>query len=412
MKKPNRFRAAVDLLWNGVPTTATRWAEQYSAASSHAGQTVNESTMLSLSTVWACSRLIAETISTLPLSLYEKRPDGSRRVVSSHPVHTIIHSRPNADTTACVHWESTVAAMLLRGNARAERLEVGGRLVGLEFLSPARLTVTQHTDGSARYLYREDNGRQREIPASKIFNIPGFSLDGKSGVSVVTYSANVMGNALAAEEASGKMFQNGLMPTTFFKLPQLLRKEQRDEFKASIDAISGAVNAGKRPVLEGGMDVGQIGINPNDAQLLESRSHSVEEICRWFRVPPHMVGHANTTVWGSGIEQQNIGFLTYTLRALLTRIEQAIDKDLLTPAEQARGYYAKFNVEGLLRGDSKARSEFYASALQNGYMNRNQVAAKEEGEPIPGGDIYTVQSNLIPLDKVGQNVGKPTGAPQ
>lgn len=404
MKTPNRFRAAIDLLWNGVPTTATRWAEAYgSASSSHAGQSVTETTMLSLSTVWACSRLIAETISTLPLSLYEKRPDGGRRVAATHPIHTLIHSRPNTETTACVHWESTVAAMLLRGNARAERLEVGGRLVGLEFLAPSRLTVTSYPDGSARYLYREDNGRQREIPASKIFNIPGFSLDGKQGVSVVTYSANVMGNALAAEEASGKMFQNGLMPTTFFKLPQILRKEQREEFRASIDAISGAVNAGKRPVLEGGMDVGQIGINPNDAQLLESRAHSVEEICRWFRVPPHMVGHANTTVWGSGIEQQNLGFLIYTLRAWLTRIEQAINKDLLTPAEQTR-YYAEFNVEGLLRGDSKARSEFYASALQNGYMNRNQVAAKENGEPIPGGDIYTVQSNLIPLDKVGQNV--------
>lgn len=404
MKTPNRFRAAIDLLWNGVPTTTTRWAEAYgSASSSHAGQSVTETTMLSLSTVWACSRLIAETISTLPLSLYEKRPDGGRRVAATHPIHTLIHSRPNAETTACVHWESTVAAMLLRGNARAERLEVGGRLVGLEFLAPSRLVVTSYPDGSARYLYREDNGRQREIPASKIFNIPGFSLDGKQGVSVVTYSANVMGNALAAEEASGKMFQNGLMPTTFFKLPQILRKEQREEFRASIDAISGAVNAGKRPVLEGGMDVGQIGINPNDAQLLESRAHSVEEICRWFRVPPHMVGHANTTVWGSGIEQQNLGFLIYTLRAWLTRIEQAINKDLLTPAEQTR-YYAEFNVEGLLRGDSKARSEFYASALQNGYMNRNQVAAKENGEPIPGGDIYTVQSNLIPLDKVGQNV--------
>lgn len=409
MKKPNRFLAAIELLWNGFPTTPARWAKEYASASSSSGQTVNEQTMLSLSTVWACSRIISGTIGTLPLSLYEKKPDGTRAVASTHPVHTVIHTRPNSETTACVHWEATVAAMLLRGNGRAEKLYVGSKLVGIEFLSPCRLTVTQHSDGSARYLYREENGTQREIPAARIFNIPGVSLDGKTGVSVVSYSANVMGNALAAEVAAGKFFQNGLMPTTFFKMPQLLRKEQRAELQTSIDSISGAVNAGKRPVLEGGMDVGTIGVDPVDAQLLESRAYSVEEICRWFGVPPHMVGHANTTAWGSGIEQQNIGFLIYTLRAWLTRIEQAINKDLLTPAEQIR-YYAEFNVEGLLRGDSKARSEFYASSLRNGYMNRNQVAAKENLPSIPGGDIYTVTSDLIPLDKVGQNVVKQPGA--
>ena len=399
MKKPNRIKAAL-LDWLGIPISLSDSGFWSQIGTTAAGQTINDTTILKLSTVWACSRLVAETIATLPLGLFEKTSKG-RQTASSLTLYNIIHNKPNADSVASVFWESMVAAMLLRGNAFAEKLMIGNRLVGLVFLNPCYLTLNADINGNVRYLYTE-KGKQREIPESKIFHIPGFSTNGKWGLSVIQYGAGVFGSALAADTAANSTFEKGLAPTVAFTLDRVIKPEQREDFRTTIAAISGAINAGKSPVLEAGMDAKTIGINPKDAQLLESRSFSVEEICRWFRVPPHMVGHTeNSTSWGTGIEQQMIGFLQFTLRPWLTRIEQHINSDLLTPVEQMR-YYAEFNIEGLLRGDSTARKEFYSSALQNGWMNRNQVAAMENQPALPGGDIYTVQSNLIPLDQLGK----------
>lgn len=399
MKKPGRIKAAL-LDWLGIPISLTDSGFWSQVGTTAAGQQINDTTILKLSTVWACSRLVAETIATLPLGLFEKTSKG-RQSASSLNLYNIIHNQPNADSVASVFWESMVAAMLLRGNAFAEKLMIGNRLVGLMFLNPCYLTLQTDSNGNLKYLYTE-KGKQREIPATRIFHIPGFSTNGKWGLSVVQYGAGVFGSALAADTAANSTFEKGLAPTVAFTLDRILKPEQRTEFRATLKNISGAINAGESPLLEAGMDAKTIGINPKDAQLLESRAFSVEEICRWFRVPPHMVGHSEkSTSWGTGIEQQMIGFLQFTLRPWLTRIEQHINSDLLTPVEQMR-YYAEFNIEGLLRGDSTARKEFYSSALQNGWMNRNQVAAMENQPALPGGDIYTVQSNLIPLDQLGQ----------
>lgn len=399
MKKPNRIKAAL-LDWLGIPISLTDSGFWSQIGTTAAGQTINDTTILKLSTVWACSRLVAETIATLPLGLFEKTTKG-RQSANQLALYNIIHNQPNADSVASVFWESMVAAMLLRGNAFAEKLMIGNRLVGLMFLNPCYLTLQTDANGNLKYLYTE-KGKQREIPSTRIFHIPGFSTNGKWGLSVVQYGAGVFGSALAADTAANSTFEKGLSPTIAFKVDRIIKPEQREDFRTAMAAISGAVNAGKSAVLEQGMDVTTIGINPKDAQLLESRAFSVEEICRWFRVPPHMVGHTeNSTSWGTGIEQQMIGFLQFTLRPWLTRIEQHINSDLLTPVEQMR-YYAEFNIEGLLRGDSTARKEFYSSALQNGWMNRNQVASMENQPSLPGGDIYTVQSNLIPLDQLGK----------
>ncbi len=400
--RPGRLRAAVLGMLGGVPRSALTdpefWA-QFGLRS--AGQEVNEQTMLSLSAVWACARLISETISTLPLGLYV-RGVGGRLEASDHQLYGVIHDRPNADSTASVFWEAMVAAMMLRGNAFAEKLMLGGRLVGLKFLVPDRLGIDRGVDGRRRYWYTEDGGRRREIPESRIFRIPGFTTNGEWGLSVVRYGAGVFGSALAAQTAANSTFEKGLASQIVFTLDKTVKPEQRDDFRRSLEKISGAVNAGQSPLLEMGMGVETIGINPRDAQLLESRAFSIEEICRWFRVWPGLIGHAGVgqTMWGTGVEQMMIGFLTFTLRPWLRRIEQAIWKDLLTPGEQPR-YYAEFAVEGLLRGDSAARAAFYSSGLQNGWINRAKVAAMENLPSMPGGEIYTVQSNLVPLDQLG-----------
>ena len=404
-QKPGRIKAAI-LDWLGVPiglADGSFWKE-YVGADSASGQKVTTESMLRLSTVWACARLISETIATLPLSMYERTGSG-KRLAAQHPLHFILHDQPNSETTAAVFWEATIATMLLRGNARAEKLMIGGRVVGLQFLHPARLSITKLANGSVEYLYTNGNGTQRVIPTDRIWNIPGFSLDGVNGVSVVSYGCNVFGAAQAAEVAANGTFSRGLMPTTWFKYPRVLRDDQRKEAREFIETrLSGAVNAGKPAILEADMEVGTIGINPNDAQLLESRAFSVEEICRWFRVPPFMVGHSEkSTSWGTGIEQQMIGFLTFTLGPWLRRIEQAISKDLLTPADRVR-FYPKFAIEGLLRADSAGRAAFYSAMVNNGILTRDEVRELEDREPMGGNAaVLTVQTAMAPLDSLGQN---------
>ena len=398
--KPGRIRAAL-LDWLGVPiglTDADFWSQFGVSA---AGQQVNEKTALQLSTVWACTRLISETISTLPLGLY-MRSGAGRVSADGHPIYTIIHSRPNTDSTAAVFWEAVIASMLLRGNGFAEKKYIGTRLVALEFLVPGRLTISRDIKGNRRFRYTERDGEQREIPESRIFRIPGFTLDGDWGVSVIEYGSSVFGSALAASSAANSTFEKGLAPTVAFTVDRVLKPEQRDDFRKSIELISGAINAGKSPVLEGGIDAKTIGINPKDAQLIESRQFGVEELCRWFRVPPHMVGHtSNSTSWGTGIEQQMIGFLTFTLRPWLTRIEQAINKDLLAPYDQTR-YYAEFSVEGLLRADSAARAQYESTMVNNGIMTRDEVRRLENLPPMGGNaDVLTVQTALVPIDQLG-----------
>ncbi|WP_454674850.1 phage portal protein [Achromobacter pestifer] len=402
-KQVGRVRAAI-LGWLGAPfglTDADAWARL--GVSSTAGVNVNSSNVLTLSAAWACARLISETIGTLPLGIYERTRDG-RRSAPQHPLDFILGVQPNSDTVSSVHWEAVIAAMLLRGAARCEKLMVGDRLVGLQFLYPDRLSITRGSDGNKEYRYTEEGGRQRIIPASRIWTIPGFSLDGKNGVSVIQFGANVFGGALATDQAATGTFKRGLMPSVWFKYPQTLKPEQRADAREMIEnRLSGAVNAGKPAILEAGMEVGNLGINPVDAQLLESRRFSVEEICRWFRVPPWMVGHTEkSTSWGNSIEQQMIGFLTFTLAPWLKRIEQYIVKDLLSPAERSR-YYPKFSVEGLLRADSAARASFYSVMVNNGILTRDEVRELEDRAPMGGNAaVLTVQTALAPLDSIGQ----------
>lgn len=405
VKKPGRIRASL-LSWLGIPATLmdVGFWEQFAAnqgVTSNAGKTVTQANILSLSAAWACTRLISETIATLPLSLYRRTTNGPV-VATDHPLQNILHAQPNPDTTAAVHWESTVAAMLLRGNARAELLKVGNRIVGLKFLVPDRLQLRQLPNRQYEYRYTDDDGKQRVIPKDRIWTIPGFSLNGQSGCSVITYGANVFGNALAADEAAGKTFSKGLMPTTAFTYPTVMNPEQRADTRTAIESLSGSANAGKSAVLEAGIQAVKVGIDPNDAQLLESRGFSVEEVCRWFRTPPWMVGHGEkSTSWGTGIEQQMIGFLMFTLAPWLRRVEQSITKDLLTPAEQQR-LYPKFTVEGLLRADSAGRATFYASMVDHGIFTRDEVRALEDREPMGGNAaVLTVQTAMAPLDSLG-----------
>jgi HK97 family phage portal protein len=363
------------------------------------GQVVSHNSVLSLSAAWACTRLISETIATLPLSIYETTSAG-KRIASQHPLQFVLHSQPNPDCTASVFWEAVIAAMLLRGNAYIEKLKLGDRVVGLNFLHPDCLTVRIGPNGGRIVKVRGPDGTVRDIPRDRLWVIPGFSLDGKTGVSVIRYGSMVFGTALAAQRASKSTFDRGLHQTTALKMPGTLREDQRDQAREALGKLSGAVNAGRSVILEAGTDIATVGILPVDAQMLETLNHGVEEVCRWFRTDPSLVGHGSKdSNWGTGLEQKMIGFLTFTLSPLIRRIEEGINKELLGPGR----FYAKYAVEGLLRADSAARAAFYSVMVNNGIFTRDEVRALEDREPMGGNAaVLTVQTALAPLDKIGQ----------
>ncbi|WP_278398337.1 phage portal protein [Stutzerimonas kunmingensis] len=401
-KKPGRVKSAL-LNWLGVPiglTSGTFWEEWFGQSTS--GKSVTVDAALQLSTVWACVRLLSETVSTLPLKLYRRQPDGSRTVATDHPLYRVLCISPNAEMTPGRFMLMIVASLALRGNAFVEKKLIGSRIVALVPLLPQHMRVKRQPNGRLEYIYNE-NGTERPIPEKNLMHIRGFGLDGVCGIMPVKAGREVLGAAMSADEAAARVFAQGLQASGVLTNESgALKPEQREQLRQSLAAFAGSKNAGKLMVLEAGLKYQGITMNPEAAQMLETRAFQIEEICRWFRVPPFMVGHTDKqSSWASSVEGQNLQFLTNTLRPLLDNIEQEIIRCLIGEAE-AETVYAEFSVEGLLRADLAARREWYASALQNGWMNRNTVARLENQPLIPGGDVYTVQSNLMPLDQLGQ----------
>lgn len=374
------------------------------SSESDAGPAVSPRTALQLATVWACVRLISETIATLPLLVYQRNSaDDGRSVARNHPLYAILHDSPNANMTAVEFWEAVVAQLCLWGNAYClKSFAPGGRLIALDPLRPDLMVVRLMRDGSLKFCYSDPKGYV-EYSEDQIFHVKGFGVDGLIGLSPIAYARNSLGSARAADEASGKVFKNGMRAGGALTMANILNPDQRKQIRESMaEQLAGAANTGKLMVLEGGSTYTPLSMNPDDAQMLQTRSFNIEEICRWFRVPPFMVGHSEkSTSWGTGLEQQMIGFLTFALRPYLTRIEQGIRKSLLPPAERGR-VFAEYSLEGLMRADSAARAAFYASAAQNGWLTRNEIRSLENRPPLAGGDELTVQSNLVPLSLLGK----------
>lgn len=393
-QQPGRVKSAL-LNWLGVPislTTGEFWREWYGTSSS--GKVVTADKVIRLSAVWACVRLLSESISTLPLKIYERQADGSRKLAQNNPAYQILCRRPNPEMTPFRFMLMIVASVCLRGNAFVEKLYIGSKLVSLVPLLPQNMVVKRLDSGKLQYTYT-DNGVQRIIPVDRMMHIRGFGLDGVCGMMPTMAGVDVFGAAMAVDEAAAKIFENGLQSTGFLSSKTALNEGQRERLRKALQNFIGSKNAGKLMVLENELTYQNVTMNPEAAQLLESRSFSIEEICRWFRVPPFMVGHTTKqSSWASSLEGMNMLFLTHTLRPLLVNIEQEIARCLLNSDEDL---FAEFSVEGLLRADSAGRAAYYTSALQNGWMSRNDVRRLENMPPIEGGDIYTVQLNLTQL---------------
>ncbi|WIX34139.1 phage portal protein [Salinicola sp. JS01] len=384
-------------------TDGAFWASYY-GGESVTGKSVTAQTALQLSAVWSCVRLLSETVATLPLGVYERDNAGGKKARRDHPLYALLHDQPHANLTSVEWLEVVIAHIALWGNhySRIDR-NGAGIIVALEPLNPEHMNDPEPDDeGNLLFVYNGENGGET-LTERDVFHVKGFGVNGRVGLSVIGFARNSMGIAMATDEAAGKTFANGMQTAGFVQADKVLNKEQRDKFNAALNEFTGSQNAGKTMLLEGGFTYQPLSLNPEDAQMLLSRGFNIEEICRWFRVPPWMIGHTEkTTSWGTGLEQQNIAFLTYALRPYLTRIEQAVKRQLMTRTER-RTLFAEFNLEGLLRADSAGRAALYASFAQNGINTRNEIRARENLPPVEGGDVLTVQSNLISLAMLGQS---------
>jgi HK97 family phage portal protein len=387
--------------WVGKPIKLTdgEFWRGFFGLGTTSGETVDYEKALALDALWACTSLLSKTASTLPCIVYDK---GGAEPATDNPLYELLHDLPNLDDTAVEFWSMAAMSLCLDGNFFAEKKTNSGRITALIPLHPLCVDVGRNSRNERVYTVKED-GKERTVGESGMFHVRGQRLPGcDRGMSPIGVVRNTLGNALAGEKMAGKMFANGFQVSGLLTSDQVLKPEQRKQLSDMLQQYSGSQLAGKVAVLEAGLKYQQLTINPQDAQMLETRKFSVEQICRIFGVPPIMIGHAaeGVTTWGSGVEQIILQFTKTGLRPMLKNIEAAIYRDLLDEKTR-KEVKVEFNLEGLLRGDSAARASFYSTMVQNGIYSRNYARKLENLPPAAGGDELTAQTNLAPIGMLG-----------
>ncbi len=384
------------------PTNAASTAMAFYFGNSNAGKAVNPRTAMQMTTLYACVRVIAETVASLPLHVYKNVELGSERAPNLL-LYKLLHDEPNGDMTSFQFREAMMSHLLLWGNSYSQIIRNGrGEIVGLYPLLPERMEVDRDARGQLTYSYNKD-GVEYALRQEDVLHIPGLGFDGVVGHSPIALERNAVGLGLAVEEFGSRFFAHGATPSGVLSHPGTLKdtSKLRDSWMAT---YGGTANAGKVAILEEGMSFSPISI-PNDAaQFLESRKFQVNEICRIYRVPPHMVGDLEHATF-SNIEFQSIDFAVHTIRPWLVRIEQAMNRALLSDSEKG-AIYVQHNLDGLIRGDYKSRMEGYAIARQNGWMSANDIRTLENQNLIPeteGGNEYLVNGNMISILAASKN---------
>ena len=382
------------------------------------GKPVNERTAMQTTAVYACVRILAEAIASLPLHVYEYQDDGGKKLVHDHPLYYLLHDEPNPEMTSFVFRETLMSHLLIWGNAYAQIIRDGaGRVLGLYPLLPDKMEVQRDDRGNIYYVYSrnsDENPMFKEygnikLKAEDVLHIPGLGFDGLIGYSPIAMAKNAVGMTLACEEYGASFFANGANPGGVLEHPGVLKDPSK--VRESWNSVyRGVNNAHKIAVLEEGMKYQQIGIPPEEAQFLETRKFQINEIARLYRIPPHMVGDLDKSSF-SNIEQQSLEFVKYTLDPWVIRWEQSLQRSLLLPGEKGK-YFIKLNVDGLLRGDYQSRMNGYAVGRQNGWFSANDIREMENMNPIPdeeGGNLYLVNGAMTKLADAGAFAGADNG---
>lgn len=378
------------------------YTNPYTVSSS--GAVVTPEGSLQVSAVLACVRVLAETLAHVPLHLYETQERG-RRKATDNPLYTVLHTAPNDWQTSFEFREMLMGHLCLRGNAYARKVPgPGGAVTQLVPLHPDRMKVEQLPNGRILYTYVLDTLKKATFSQEQLLHIRWFSQDGIQGMSPITVARNAVGLASKSEEYGATFFKNVGRPGGVLKLPpgQRIKDDKNyQRLKASWRNAHSGANMHSVAILEDGMEWQQVGLTNEDAQWIESRKFQTTEIARIYRVPPHMIADLEKATF-SNIENQDIGFVKHTMLPWFRRWEDALQRDVIDdPA-----YFARFALDGLLRGDSASRSTFYREMFNIGVLSINDIRELEEMDAVEGGDTHFVPLNMVPLDRVQEQFDK------
>lgn len=368
-------------------------ADGFYTGSAKSGVAVTWKTALQAATALACARVIAEGLAQVPLKLFESQ-NQVRTPATGHPLYSLLHDSPNEWQTSFEFIEQIALHLVLCGNAFVFVNRPLGRVAELLPYEPQQVIVKR--EGYAlSYDITIENGQRLNVPASDMWHLRGPSWNGWMGLESVRLARETIGLALATEEHGARLFANGATVGGILSTEQTLNEEQRQALRKSWEARhTGGGNAFKTAVLWGGMKFTPMTAPNDQAQFLETRKFQVEEICRAFRVLPIMVGYSDKTATYASAEQMFLAHVVHTLGPWCRRIEASIAHNLLTEKERQQGYYAKFMLNGLLRGAAKDRAEFYARLYGIGALNPNEIRELEDMNPYDGGEHYRVPLNM------------------
>lgn len=364
-------------------------------------ETPSEQKAMTYSAVWAATRLLSGTIGVLPVDLYRRRPGGGRDVVYDDPRETLVHDRPNSEMSSMSWRACAVGQQVNVGNTFSwiER-DVQGSPVALWPIHHSRVEVVRdESTNEIVYEVRTEGKPDEYYPARDVLHVPSMiSGDGIIGKGVLSHARLSIGFGLATEKYGANWFEKGGVPKVVVTHPGKPSPDARKNFRKEWDEINGGPSGSKVALAAEGMDVKLLNISANDSQFLETRQHNIEEIARWYGVPPHMIQHLLRATFNN-IEHQQIEFVTFSLLPWLKLWEQELWAKLLTPEEQKTMYF-EFNVNALLRGDAKTRAEFYRAMVQIGVMTPNEVRELENWNPAEGdaGDLLYMQGAMVPID--------------
>jgi HK97 family phage portal protein len=352
---------------------------------STAGIRVDAKTAMAVAACYACVRVLAETVAYLPLQMFEWKTNGDRDIARNHPLYDILHWQPNSSQTSFEWREMMMGHLVLRQNAYS-RIVPGprGAVDQLIPLHPDRMVPEQRDNYRMVYHYTHKDGRKETFVQEEILHLRGLSDDGISGMSTLNLAKDVLGTAYATEQYGASMFRNGAQLGGIIRKKGggVLTPEAKQNITEGFRKFHGSGNAFKTMVLEEDMEWTQIGMRARDAEFLASRQFSVNEVCRIFRVPPHLVQDLERATF-SNIEHQSISFVVYTLGPWLARWEQAIRRDLILAKNR---FFAEFNVDGLLRGDIVSRYTAYGTGIEKGFLTRQEARRRENMNAIDGLD--------------------------
>lgn len=391
-----------------VTSTLDLFREVYGGKKSSSGRTVNVNTAIDVSTVFACCRVVGEGLAQVPFKLMQESPDGKTRLpAKKHSLYKKLALKPNRWQTSFEYREMLVWHVLMCGNHYSFINRIGNKIVELYPFEPNRVQV-KFESGVLSYKVTTEEGRTQDFPASSIWHVRGPSLNGWYGLEAVKHAREAIGLSMTLEETAGSMTSKGVNTSGVYSVEGTLSPEQyRGLAKWIEENVSGSANAGKPLILDRAAKWTSTQMSGVDAQALEQRRFQIEEICRFARVMPIMVGYSDKATTYASAEQMFLAHLVHTMAPWYERIEQSANVNLLTEKEQNEGYYANFVEEGMLRGAAVDTKDVILGYVNGGILTPNEGRAKldENPDPDPASDKLRIPANIV-----GQNQINSQGA--